>query len=147
MADHPVNIGIKRSSHEVSLPKYATPGSSGMDVESREEVAIGPGERRVVGTGLSFVIPRGYELQVRPRSGLAFAQGVTVLNAPGTIDSDYRGEVQVVLINHSGVKYTVKPGTRIAQLVLCPIYRAVLEEVTELPQTERGAGGFGSTGQ
>jgi dUTP pyrophosphatase len=117
-----------------------------MDVVSAEDVTIAPGARHPVATGLSMAIPQGYEIQVRPRSGLAFKHGITVPNTPGTIDSDYRGELKVLLINHGTEDFDIARGDRVAQLVLAPVVQAAWEEVAELDATERGSGGFGSTG-
>jgi dUTP pyrophosphatase len=117
-----------------------------MDVVSAEDVAIAPGARHAVATGLSVAIPEGYEIQVRPRSGLALKHGITVPNTPGTIDSDYRGELKVILINLGSEPFAIARGDRVAQLVLAPVVKAAWEEVEELDATERGAGGFGSTG-
>lgn len=128
------------------MPKYATAGASGFDLSAVDIAFIGPGERKLISTGLAFEIPKGYELQVRPRSGLALKQGVTVLNSPGTIDSDYRGVVGVVLINHGKDIITVLPGERIAQGVIMKAPQYDLIEVEELTETSRGKGGFGSTG-
>lgn len=131
------------------LPSYATPGSSGMDLRAAvdNDLIIVPGERALVPTGLMMEIPRGFEGQVRPRSGLAVKHGVSVLNAPGTIDADYRGEVKVILINFGKDDFLIKRGDRIAQLVVCPVVAAVWEEVELLDATERGSGGFGHTGR
>lgn len=144
----PVNVEVKRLPHGegLPLPAYATSGAAGMDVVSAEDVAIAPGARHAVATGLSVAIPLGYEIQVRPRSGLAFKHGITVPNTPGTIDSDYRGELKVLLINHGTEPFEIARGDRVAQLVLAPVVQAAWEEVEELDATERGAGGFGSTG-
>ncbi len=128
------------------LPAYETPGSAGMDLRASEEVLIDPGCWLAVGTGLFLEIPQGYEVQLRPRSGLALNKGVTLLNAPGTIDSDYRGEVRVILINHSKEPFQAQVGDRIAQMVLKPVVHAIFCEVDQLEETSRGAGGFGSTG-
>lgn len=130
------------------LPAYATVGAAGADVVAAvdDELVLAAGERAAVPTALVVAIPPGYELQVRPRSGLALTYGVTVANAPGTIDSDYRGEVKVILVNLGAAPYVVRRGDRIAQLVLAPVARASFEPVDELPPSERGAGGFGSTG-
>jgi dUTP pyrophosphatase len=130
------------------LPGYATPGSAGLDLMAAIErpLTIEPGNRLVVPTGIAIALPQGYEAQVRPRSGLAWEHGVTVLNAPGTVDSDYRGEVQVLLVNHGGKPVTISRGQRIAQLVVAPVSRVVWQEQAELVSSERGAGGFGSTG-
>ena len=143
-----VNVEVKRLPHGegLALPAYATSGAAGMDVVSAEDVTIAPGARHPVATGLSVAIPHGYEIQVRPRSGLAFKHGITVPNTPGTIDSDYRGELKVLLINHGSDDFVIARGDRVAQLVLAPVTQAVWDEVEELDATERGAGGFGSTG-
>lgn len=139
---------FKRLEHgkDLPLPYYATAGAAGMDIVSAEDNVLMPGERRAFSTGFNVAVPEGYELQVRPRSGLAFNHGVTVLNTPGTIDSDYRGEIKVILINHGDVDFQVCRGDRIAQLVLAPVSIANIEEVDELDETVRGEGGFGSTG-
>ena len=141
-------IKIKKLSNEVSIPKYETPGSSGMDLSAciEQDVIINPGDKAIIPTGFSLSIPEGYEVQIRPRSGLAAKKGITVLNTPGTIDSDYRGEIKVILINFDKNKFTVKNGERIAQMVVCPVEQVDMEEVEELSETGRGAGGFGSTG-
>jgi len=117
-----------------------------MDVVAAETVTLAPGARHAVATGLAVAIPHGHELQVRPRSGLALKNGVTVPNTPGTIDSDYRGELRIIMINHGKEPFLIARGDRVAQLVLAPVTQAVWDEVTELDDTERGAGGFGSTG-
>ena len=141
-------IHIKKLSSSVSIPRYETPGSSGMDIAAhiKDNIIINPGEKALVSTGLSISIPVGYEVQIRPRSGLAAKKSITVLNSPGTIDADYRGEIKVILINLGKEKFVVKNGERIAQMVVCPVIQANLEEVKELSKTERGSGGFGSTG-
>tara|TARA_X000001036_G_scaffold25576_1_gene21321 strand:+ start:857 stop:1291 length:435 start_codon:yes stop_codon:yes gene_type:complete len=139
-------ILIKRLSKEVSLPKYETSGSSGMDLASNMNTNIDPGKIAIIPTGLSLSIPKGFEVQIRPRSGLAAKQKVTVLNTPGTIDADYRGEIKVILINLGHDIFRIEKGLRIAQMVVCPIIQAQLKEVNELNETERGKGGFGSTG-
>ena len=141
-------IQIKKLSNSVSTPKYETSGSSGMDVAAYIEnnIIINPGEKALVSTGFSVAIPRGYEIQIRPRSGLAAKKNITVLNTPGTIDADYRGEIKVILINLGKEKFVIENGERIAQMVVCPVVQANLEEVSELSETERGSGGFGSTG-
>lgn len=128
------------------LPAYATDGAAGMDVLSAEDVTIAPGARHAVATGLAVAIPPGFEMQVRPRSGLALRHGISVPNAPGTIDSDYRGELKVILINHGSEAFPIARGDRVAQLVLAPVVRATWNEVGVLDDTPRGAGGFGSTG-
>jgi len=143
-----IKIQIKKLSNTVSTPKYETPGSSGMDIAAHIEnnLIINPGEKALVATGFSIAIPRGYEVQIRPRSGLAAKKSITVLNSPGTIDADYRGEIKVILINLGKEKFVVKNGERIAQMVVCPVDQANLDEVKELSDTERGSDGFGSTG-
>ena len=144
----PVSVQVKRLPHGAGLPlpAYATAGAAGMDVVSAESVTIAPGARHAVATGLALAIPEGYEVQVRPRSGLALKHGITVPNTPGTIDSDYRGELKVILINHGAEPFVIARGDRVAQLVLAPVVQAAWDEVAELDATERGAGGFGSTG-
>lgn len=144
-----ISIQISRLPHGegLPLPAYATPGAAGMDVVSAEDVIIPPGGRHAVATGFRVAIPDGYEIQVRPRSGLAFKHGISVPNTPGTIDSDYRGELKVLLINHGGEPFAVKRGERIAQLVPAAVTLAAWAEVEDLDNTARGAGGFGSTGQ
>ena len=143
-----IKVEVKRLAHGegLALPAYATSGSAGMDVVSAEDLTIAPGARHAVATGLSIAIPQGYEIQVRPRSGLAFKHGITVPNTPGTIDSDYRGELKVLLINHGSEDFAIARGDRVAQLVLAPVVQAAWSEVDELDATQRGAGGFGSTG-
>ncbi len=145
-----VKVRVKRLPHakDLPLPSYATPMSSGLDLRAAvtEPVVIRPLERVAIPTGLILEIPEGYEGQVRPRSGLALKKGLTVLNAPGTVDADYRGEVKVILINLGAKEVTVERGERIAQLVITPVARADLEEAEDLEPTERGEGGFGSTG-
>ena len=143
-----VSVSVKRLLHGegLPLPAYATSGAAGMDVVSAEDVMITPGARHAVATGLAVAIPEGYEIQVRPRSGLALKHGVTVPNTPGTIDSDYRGELKVILINLGAEPFAIARGDRVAQLVLAPVVQAAWNEVAELDATERGAGGFGSTG-
>ena len=145
----PIRIAIKRLANgaDLPLPAYATDGAAGMDVVSAETCEIAPGARRAVATGFALAIPEGYEVQVRPRSGLALKHGVTCLNTPGTIDSDYRGEVKVILTNLGDQTFTIARGDRIAQLVSAPVQRATLDEVAELDETVRGGGGFGSTGR
>ncbi|UVI39381.1 dUTP diphosphatase [Qipengyuania spongiae] len=144
----PVGVQLKRLPHGegLDLPAYATAGAAGMDVVAAEDVSVAPGKRHAVATGFALAIPAGFEIQVRPRSGLALKHGVTVPNTPGTIDSDYRGELKVILINHGSETFAVRRGDRIAQLVLAPVVQARWNEVEELDATVRGAGGFGSTG-
>lgn len=143
-----VAVALKRLANGVDLPlpAYATDGAAGMDIVSAEAVSLAPGARHAVATGFAVSIPRGYEIQVRPRSGLAFKHGISVPNTPGTIDSDYRGEIKVLLINHGDSEFAVQRGDRIAQLVIAPVTRASFTEVAELDETARGSGGFGSTG-
>jgi len=142
-------VSFQRLRPDAVVPRYMTDGAAGMDLVAAIDAAIelAPGARAAIDTGLAIAIPAGFEGQVRPRSGLARQHGVTVANAPGTIDSDYRGEVKVLLINLGSAVVTVNPGERIAQLVIAPVARAELVEVDALPPTDRGAGGFGSTGR
>jgi len=148
----PVEVAFQRLAHATGLPLpgYQSAGAAGMDLPAAlaegETLALAPGARALIPTGFCLHLPEGYEAQVRPRSGLAALHGVTVLNAPGTVDSDYRGEIKVILINHGHVPFPIRRGDRIAQLVVAPVSRAVAREVTALPASERGAGGFGSTG-
>ncbi len=143
-----VPVPVKRLPHfeGLALPDYATDGAAGMDVLAAEDVTLAPGARHAVATGIAVAIPHGFEIQVRPRSGLALKHGIGVPNAPGTIDSDYRGEVKIILINHGADAFAIRRGDRIAQLVLAPVTRASWLPVEELDETERGEGGFGSTG-
>jgi dUTP pyrophosphatase len=143
-----VAVQVKRLPHGegLDLPRYATDGAAGMDVLSAEDVMLAPGARHAVATGLAVAIPPGYEIQVRPRSGLALKHGIGVPNTPGTIDSDYRGELKVILINHGAEPFVIHRGDRVAQLVLAPVTLAQWAEVAELDETSRGTGGFGSTG-
>ena len=146
-----VEVRVRRLAHAegLPLPGYATEGSAGADLRSAETgpIVVPPGERVAVATGLVVEIPKGHEAQVRPRSGLAIRHGLTVVNAPGTIDADYRGEVKVLLINLGEASVTIERGDRIAQLVIAPVTRATFEEASELVGTDRGSGGFGSTGR
>ena len=144
----PITVRVRRlpSAMGLDLPAYATEGAAGMDVLSAETVNIAPGRRYAVATGLAVAIPAGYEIQVRPRSGLALKHGITVPNTPGTIDSDYRGELKVILINHGEDTFAIARGDRIAQLVVAPVTQGVWQEVEDLDDTDRGSGGFGSTG-
>lgn len=144
-----MTIAIRRLPHGAGLPlpAYATAGAAGMDVVAAEDVTLAPGARHAVATGFAMAIPDGYEVQVRPRSGLALKHGITCLNSPGTIDSDYRGEVKVILANLGSEPFAVVRGERIAQLVPAPVLRATPAEVASLDDTPRGAGGFGSTGR
>ena len=141
-------ILIKRFSKDINLPKYETDGSSGMDLAAHIEnsVQIEPGNTVMVPTGIAVSIPKNFEIQIRPRSGLAARNKISILNTPGTIDSDYRGEIKVILINLGEKTFTVEKGARIAQMVLCPIVKARLKEVESLGETPRGSSGFGSTG-
>lgn len=143
-----VPVAVMRLPHGegLDLPVYATAGAAGMDVVAAEDVTIAPGARHAVATGLAMAIPEGFEIQVRPRSGLALKHGITVPNTPGTIDSDYRGELKVILINHGSEDFAIRRGDRVAQLVLAPVTRAEWLEVSSLDETARGVGGFGSTG-
>jgi dUTP pyrophosphatase len=142
-------IQVKKLHPEARLPGYATEGSAGMDLHACMEspITLKPGAMAHVSTGLAFAIPFGFEGQVRPRSGLAFRHGITVVNTPGTIDSDYRGEIKVALINLGGEAVEITPGERIAQIVISAVSRAILRESKELDDTDRGAGGFGHTGR
>ena len=141
-------ILIKRLSDKVVLPKYETEGSSGLDLAAHinESVEIKPGSTAITPTGLAVSIPKNFEIQIRPRSGLAAKNQISVLNTPGTIDADYRGELKVILINLSAKNFLVENGARIAQMILCPVVKANLKEVKTLDDTKRGSGGFGSTG-
>ncbi len=143
-----VPVEVKRLPHGagLDLPAYATAGAAGMDVVSAEDVVLEPGGRHAVATGLTLAIPQGYEIQVRPRSGLALKHGITVPNTPGTIDSDYRGELKIIMINLGEESFAISRGDRVAQLVLAPVVQATWREVEQLDATERGEGGFGSTG-
>jgi dUTP pyrophosphatase len=144
-----IRIQIARLPHGegLPLPTYATPGAAGMDVVAAEDLDLAPGTRHAVATGFKVAIPDGYEIQVRPRSGLAYKYGVTVPNTPGTIDSDYRGELKILMINHGADPFPVRRGERIAQLIPAAVTKAGFDEVDELDATTRGAGGFGSTGR
>ena len=143
-----ISIRITRLPHGegLPLPSYATSGAAGMDVVSAEDVLLAPGQRHAVATGFKVAIPEGYEIQVRPRSGLAIKHGISVPNTPGTIDSDYRGELKILMINHGAEPFPIRRGERIAQLVPAAVTLAEWDEVEELCETVRGAGGFGSTG-
>ena len=143
-----ISVQVKRLPHGegLDLPRYATDGAAGMDILAAEDVTLEPGARHAVATGLAVAIPQGFEIQVRPRSGLALKHGISVPNTPGTIDSDYRGELKVIMINHGTGSFPIKRGDRVAQLVLAPVTQAAWDEVAELDDTERGADGFGSTG-
>lgn len=143
---HEVTIPITVADN-ATLPQYETAGAAGMDLRATESVTLEPLERAMVPTGLRVAIPLGYEGQVRPRSGLAFRMGISMVNTPGTIDADYRGEIKVLLINLGQESVTLEAGERIAQLVICPVARATWDTVDTLPSTDRGEGGFGSTGR
>ena len=149
MPSSEIRIALKRLPHGegLPLPSYATEHAAGMDVGAAEDVTLRPGWRQAVATGFAIAIPEGYEVQVRPRSGLALKHGITCLNTPGTIDADYRGEVKVILANLGTATVEIARGERIAQLVPAPVLRAAFDEVAELDETVRGAGGFGSTGR
>ena len=144
-----VKILVKKFDENIKLPAYKTSGSSGMDLMAyiKNKITINPGKTAMIPTGIAVAIPKNYEIQIRPRSGLAAKNSVSVLNTPGTIDSDYRGEIKVIIINLSKKKFMIKSGDRIAQMVLCPVIKTTLHEVKKLPKTIRGKGGFGSTGK
>ena len=144
-----IKVDIRQLEHGegLPLPAYETAGSAGLDLRAAGDFTLKPGERSLVPTGIAIALPPGYEAQIRPRSGLAVKHGVTVLNSPGTIDSDYRGEVKVPLINHGDRDFAITRGDRIAQMVIAPVTRIAWKSVTELDATARGAGGFGSSGQ
>jgi dUTP diphosphatase len=149
MPSNEIRIGLKRLPHGegLPLPSYASAGAAGLDVVAAESLALAPGARHAVATGFSLAIPDGFEVQVRPRSGLALKHGITCLNTPGTIDSDYRGEVKIILANLGDKAFDVVRGERIAQLVPAPVTKAAFAEEAEIGETERGGGGFGSTGR
>ena len=144
-----VKILVKKFDKHIKLPIYKTYGSSGMDLVAytKKKIIINPSRTAIIPTGLALAIPKNYEIQIRPRSGLAAKKSISVLNTPGTIDSDYRGEIKIILINLSKKPFIVKSGDRIAQMILCPIAKGKLEEVKNLPKTLRGKKGFGSTGK
>ncbi len=141
-----IELKLKKLSPLALIPQYQTSQSAGFDLHSIEDIVLLPGERKLISTGLSFEIPQGYEIQIRPRSGLAYKHGISVLNSPGTIDSDYRGEIKVLLINYSDEEFEIKLGDRIAQAIIQKVIQAQFIEVDSLNNTERGDGGFGSTG-
>jgi dUTP pyrophosphatase len=147
---HNPNVAVQRLPHgaDLPLPTYATRQSAGLDLMAAvaEDVILAPGARQLIPTGLAIALPAGFEAQVRPRSGLALKHGITVLNSPGTIDADYRGEVQVLLINQGSAPFTVRRGDRIAQMVVAPVTQIAWSIVEKLDETERGSGGYGSTG-
>ena len=142
-----LDILVKKFDKNIKLPDYKTSGSSGMDLVAyiKNKITINPGKTAIIPTGIAVAIPKNYEIQIRPRSGLAAKKGITVLNTPGTIDADYRGEIKIILINLSKKSFVVKSGDRIAQMILCPVAKGRLKEVKNLPKTVRGKGGFGST--
>ena len=144
-----VKILVKKYNKNIKLPSYKTAGSSGMDLVAnlKKKINIAPGKIVIVPTGIAVAIPKNYEIQIRPRSGLAANNGISVLNTPGTIDSDYRGEIKIILINLSVKKFFIKSGDRIAQMILSPVAKIKLKEVKNLSNTVRGKGGFGSTGK
>ena len=144
-----VKILVKKFDKNIKLPTYKTVGSSGMDLMAyiKSKVTINPGKTAMIPTGIAIAIPKNYEVQIRPRSGLAAKNSISVLNTPGTIDSDYRGEIKIILINLGKKSFVIKSGDRIAQMILCPIVKARLKEIKNLPKTVRGKGGFGSTGK
>ena len=144
-----VKILVKRFDKNIKLPTYKTSGSSGMDLvaNNRKKITINPTKISMIPTGIAVAIPKNYEIQIRPRSGLAIKKGISVLNSPGTVDSDYRGEIKIILINLSKKPFVVKSGDRIAQMIICPVVRGKLKEVKSLPKSVRGKGGFGSTGK
>ena len=144
-----VKILVKKFDKDIKLPTYKTSGSSGMDLVAyiKNKIAIDPGATAIIPTGIAVAIPKNYEMQIRPWSGLASKNSISVLNTPGTIDSDYRGEIKIILINLSKKSFIVKSGDRVAQMILCPIAKGKLKEVKNLPKTVRGKGGFGSTGK
>lgn len=141
-----IQIQVSKLHADAQIPKYATEGSAGCDLHAIQGMVLMPGEHKIVNTGLGVAIPDGYEIQIRPRSGLAAKHGITVLNTPGTIDSDYRNAIGVILYNASDRLFEIQKGDRIAQAVLVPVYQAEFVEVDKLPETNRGLGGFGSTG-
>ena len=144
-----MKVEIVRLAHgaDLQLPTYATAGAAGLDLRAAENVSLAPGARALIATGIAIAVPEHFEAQVRPRSGLAVNHGVTVLNAPGTIDCDYRGEIKVPLVNHGAETFVISRGDRIAQMVIAPVMRVIVEEVTTLKETTRGSGGFGSSGK
>ena len=144
-----VNVLVKKLDPAVKLPEYKTDGASGMDLRAfiKEPINIKPKTSSLVTTGLSFAFSEDYEIQIRPRSGLAAKNNISVLNTPGTIDSDYRGEIKIIIYNHGDHSFTISNGDRIAQLILAPVVKMNFEEVDDLPKTLRGKGGFGSTGK
>ena len=144
-----VKILIKKFYKNIKLPIYKTVGSSGMDLVAytKNKITINPSKTAIIPTGIAVAIPKNYEIQIRPRSGLAANKSISVLNTPGTIDSDYRGEIKIILINLSKKSFVVKSGDRVAQMIVCPVVKGKLKEVKNLPKTVRDKGGFGSTGK
>ncbi len=144
-----IKILVKKFDKNVTLPTYKTSGSSGMDLVAyiKKKIILNPRKTALIPTGISVAIPKNYEIQIRPRSGLAAKKGITVLNTPGTIDSDYRGEIKIILVNLSNKSFVVKSGDRIAQIIVTPVVKGKFKEVENLPKTVRGKGGFGSTGK
>ena len=144
-----VKILVKKFYKNIKLPVYKTSGSSGLDLVAyiKNKITINPSKTAIIPTGIAVAIPKNYEIQIRPRSGLAAKKGISVLNTPGTVDSDYRGEIIIILINLSKKSFVVKSGDRVAQMILCPVAKGKLQEVKNLPKTVRGKGGFGSTGK
>ena len=144
-----VKILVKKFDKNIKLPSYKTSGASGMDLMAfiKSKITINPGNTAMISTGISLAVPKNYEIQIRPRSGLAAKKGISVLNTPGTVDSDYRGEIKIILINFSKKSFIVNSGDRIAQMILCPVAKGKIKEVKNLPRTVRGKGGFGSTGK
>jgi len=144
-----VKILVKKFDKKIKLPTYSTSGSSGMDLVAytKNKITIAPGKTAMIPTGIAIAIPKNYEIQIRPRSGVAAKKSISVINTPGTVDSDYRGEIKIILINLSKKTFIIKSGDRVAQMILCPVAKGKLEEVKILPRTVRGGGGFGSTGK
>ena len=144
-----VKILVKKFDKDIKLPSYKTSGSSGMDLVAyiKNKITINPGKTAIIPAGIAVAIPKNYEIQIRPRSGLAAKKGISVLNTPGTVDSDYRGEIKIILINLSKKSFVVKSGDRVAQMILCPVAKGKLQVVNNLPKTLRGKRGFGSTGK
>ena len=144
-----VKILVRKFDKNIKLPTYKTSGSSGMDLVAyiKNKITIDPGKTVIIPTGIAVAIPKNYEIQIRPRSGLAAKKSISVLNTPGTVDADYRGEIKIILINLSKKSFVVKSGDRVAQMILCPVAKGKLQEVKNLPKTVRGKGGFGSTGK
>ena len=144
-----VRILVKKFDKNIKLPTYKTSGSSGMDLVAyiKNKITINPGKTAMIPTGIAVAIPKNYEIQIRPRSGLAAKKSISVLNTPGTVDSDYRGEIKIILINLSKKPFIIKSGDRVAQMILCPVVKGKLKVVKNLPSTVRGKGGFGSTGR